>query len=240
MAIYKLRDIAARFKDYGGSEPRKGGRDYKFLFHDEDIGVQVTHDGYLTEHSLDQIADGMLRVYKKENKDLKKSQMPALRKEIIADLRGRSKPYRETVPLTDLGSALEMLGAGVTYENHNLRVLVGDKYFKVTANKKNEVPNYEFAAIAQRVADFYGTDLKDVLRHLPKPKKKVSGLEELLGKTAVVLAAFALFTALVWTGSTYTGASTTAMGYKVGYYGIIAIIISFYALVMFFHKLHSE
>lgn len=239
---YKLRDVAKRFKDYGGSEPRRGGRDYKFNFHDEDIGVFVTHDKELTDHSIEQIADGMINVYQKENKKLKgdKDKIRALRTEIIGGLRGRDRSYRETVPLSELGSALETLGASVSYENHNLKVLVGDKYFNIPANKKNEVPMYEFNAISQRVADFYNTDLKDVLRHMPKPKRKSSSLDDLLGKTAVVLAAFALFTALVWTGSTYTGASTTAIGYKVGYYGIIAIIISFYALVMFFHKLHSE
>ncbi|MDP1694211.1 MAG: hypothetical protein Q8L34_01600, partial [Candidatus Woesearchaeota archaeon] len=233
---------AKRFKDYGGSEPKRGGRDYKFRFHDEDIGVFVTHDEELTDHGIKQIADGMIHVYEKENPKLKsdKDKIRALRTEIINGLRGRARPYRETVPLKDLGSALEDLGASVSYEEHKLRVLIGDKYTDVKGNNNDEVTIGQYNTIAQKVADFYDTDLNDVLTHLPKPKKKSSGLEDLLGKTAVVLAAFALFTALVWTGSTYTGASTTAMGYKVGYYGIIAIIISFYALVMFFHKLYSK
>lgn len=237
---YKLRDVQERLEDLGGSELRKSGKDYMFNFHGRRIGVFVTHEGSIPDHGIKQITDGMISVYKQEKPDLKESQIHTLRTEIMEELKGRAKPYRETVSLGDLGSALKLLDAPVSYENHKLKVLMGDKSVYVTADKNDEVPKYEFNAIVERVAVFYGTDLRDVLRHLPKPRKRSTGLEVLLGKTAVVLAAFALFTALVWTGSTYTGAIATSVGYKVGYYGIIAIIISFYALVMFFHKLHSE
>lgn len=239
--VYPLREVEERVRGLGGSL-RKGGKDYVLEFGRQRTGIFVTHEGYVPDHGISQITDGIISAYLKREPRLKDDtkKISALRKEISDELKGRARPYPETVPLRDLGDALGKLFAPVSYQHHKLRVLIGNESFDVKADKHDEVHNPEFNAIAQKVASYCGTDLGDALHILPKPKRKGPGLEALLGKTVVVLAAFALFAALVWTGSTYTGASITSTGYKIGYYGIIAIIISFYALVMFFHKLHSE
>lgn len=70
--------------------------------------------------------------------------------------------------------------------------------------------------------------------------KSAIKLESFLRKAVFGLVVLAMFSAIVWTGAVYTGADTASIGYQVGYYGIIALLVSFFALIMFFHMLRTE
>lgn len=241
--VYKLRDIEDRIKELGGLGIKRSptGKDYEFDFHGSKVHFYVLHSREVPDHGIQEIATGMMRVYGSMNPQIKKNptKYRELLDDIKSDLKGRVKAA-ELVTLQELSSALGALGAEVQYKGNRVVAKLGDKYVEAVADREGKVHKYEFNNVAQKVADFYHVDLKDVLEHLPKPKRKTSRLEELLGKSAVVMAAFALFAALFWTSATYTGASTATLAYQLGFYGIVGIILAFFSLIMFFHKLHSD
>ncbi len=237
---YKLRDIEERIELLGGLNVKKGGKDYVFDFHGESVYFFVTHDKEVPDHGIKQIATGILNIYSKLNPGLDSKSKAALFDNLKDDLKGRKESVKDTVEFKELGSALETLGADVKYIQNKAVARLGQDELVFYADPAGEVHKYELNKVAKKVANFYHVDINDVMEHLPKYKKRRSGLESLLAKVAVVLAAFSLFSAVVWTGASYTGASTIGVSYDVGYYGIIALLLSFYALVMFFHKLHYD
>ena len=240
--VYKLRDVEDKIEELGGLNIKKGGKDYVFDFHGRPVYFMVTHDREVPDHGIQQIVNGILNVYLQENPSLRSDtkRIESLKYDIKNDLKGRESKSSATVNLRDLGSALEILGAEVKYHGNKGIALLGDRQVEFVGDSHGEVRGYEYNKVAEKVAGFFHVDLNEVMEHLPRPKKRSSNLEGLLGKTLIVLVAFAMFAALMWTGATYTGAGTTSVSYNVGYYGIIALLLSFYALVMFFHKLRYD
>ncbi len=65
-------------------------------------------------------------------------------------------------------------------------------------------------------------------------EKELPKTKQALGTFAVVLAAFALMSSLLWTSATYTGSAVTNFTLNAGYYGAIAIIIAFFSVILLF------